>query len=59
MVTICTIRFNNTKTVCILRTECIYVLGMVPTINSDNFPKQHSLVGLRSGDIMCFLSGAN
>jgi hypothetical protein len=38
--TMCTICFNVLK-LCILPTQCICVLRMVLTINSDYFPKQH------------------
>ena len=31
----------NTKNVCILPTQCIYVFCMILTINSDHFHKQH------------------
>jgi hypothetical protein len=44
---------------CILPTQCVCVLHMVLTINSDCFQKRHEPVGLRSGDITCFLWGTN
>jgi hypothetical protein len=41
---------------CILPiTQCVCVLHMVLTINSDCFHKQHEPVGLCSGDVTCFL----
>jgi hypothetical protein len=43
----------------ILPTKCICVFRMVLTINSESFPKHHYPVWLCSGDIICFLWGAN
>jgi hypothetical protein len=40
---------------CILSTQCVCVLHMVLTINSDCFHKRHEPVGLCSGDVTCFL----
>jgi hypothetical protein len=39
----------------VLVTRWICVFRTVLTINSDCFPKQHYLVGLCSGDVMCLL----
>jgi hypothetical protein len=44
---------------CILPTQCVCVLHMVLTINSDSFHKRHEPVGLCSGDVTCFLWGTN
>jgi hypothetical protein len=39
---------------CILPTECVSVLHMVLTINSDCFHKRHEPVGSCSGDVTCY-----
>jgi hypothetical protein len=40
LINVCAIRFKINE-LYILPTQCIYVLRMVLTINSDYFPKQH------------------
>jgi hypothetical protein len=56
VVTICTTCFSILQ-LWILRTECICAFRMVLTINCDFLPKQHLPVGIRSGNVMCFLRG--
>ena len=51
--------FCASRKLCILPTQCIYTCHMVLRTNIKHFPKQHSSVGVCTGDSLCFLWANN